>query len=146
VAGELGFDACVDYKADGVREAFERATPNGVDVVFENVGGRVFDLALARMNTFGRIAVCGLIAGYNGQDIAVRNVRSILVNRLTVQGFIVSDHGALWPEAVKELAGHFSRGELKYRESVAEGIERVPEAFLGLLKGENFGKQLVRMV
>jgi NADPH-dependent curcumin reductase CurA len=145
VVDELGFDACIDYKSDGARAAFEAATPNGVDVVFENVGGAVFDMALARMNTGGRIAVCGLIAGYNGQDIALRNVRSILVNRLTVTGFIVTDHLDVWPQALEELGKHVASGALKYRESIAMGLENVPGAFIGLLNGENFGKQLVKL-
>ncbi|MET0166011.1 MAG: NADP-dependent oxidoreductase [Vicinamibacterales bacterium] len=145
VIDELGFDACIDYKTDGARPAFEAATPSGVDIVFENVGGKVFDLALARMNAFGRVALCGLIAGYNGQDIALRNVRSLLVNRLTLQGFIISEHMSVWPEAVKELSGLVASGALKYRESVAVGIESAPQAFIGLLKGENFGKQLVKI-
>ena len=145
VVDELGFDACVDYKSEGARAAFAAATPDGVDVVFENVGGAVFDMALARMNVAGRVALCGLIAGYNRQDIALRNVRSILVNRLAVTGFIVSDHAALWPQALEELAEHVTSGALKYRESIAAGIENAPRAFLGLLTGENFGKQLVKL-
>ena len=145
VVDELGFDACIDYKSDGARAAFAAATPNGVDVVFENVGGAVFDMTLARMNVSGRVALCGLIAGYNGQDIAPRNVRSILVNRLTVTGFIVSDHLDLWPQALQELGRHVASGALKYRESIATGIENAPAAFIGLLNGENFGKQLVKL-
>jgi NADPH-dependent curcumin reductase CurA len=145
VVNELGFDACVDYKSDSARSAFATATPNGVDVVFENVGGAVFDMALARMNIGGRVALCGLIAGYNGQDIALRNVRSILVNRLTVTGFIVTDHLEVWPQALEELGRHVASGALKYRESVSAGIESAPEAFIGLLNGENFGKQLVKL-
>src|SRR5262245_27561142 len=145
VVKELGFDACVDYKSDSARPAFAAATPNGVDVVFENVGGAVFDMALARMNTGGRVALCGLIAGYNGQDIALRNVRSILVNRLAVTGFIVTDHLELWPQAIEELGRHVASGALKYRESVTAGIENAPRAFIGLLNGENFGKQLVKL-
>ena len=145
VVHELGFDACIDYKSDSARAAFAAATPNGVDVVFENVGGAVFDMALARMNTGGRIALCGLIAGYSGQDIALRNVRSILVNRLAVTGFIVSDHLELWPQALEELGRHVASGALKYRESITTGIENAPKAFIGLLSGENFGKQLVKL-
>jgi NADPH-dependent curcumin reductase len=145
VVRELGFDSCVDYKSESARAAFEAATPRGVDVVFENVGGAVFDMALARMNPDGRVALCGLIAGYNGQDIALRNVRSILVNRLAVTGFIVSDHLDVWPQALEELGRHVISGALKYRESVAMGIENAPKAFIGLLNGENFGKQLVKL-
>ena len=146
VVKELGLDACADYKAGSFREDFEAATPNGIDVVFENVGGPVFDSALAGMNPFGRIAVCGLIAGYNGQDISLRNVRSILVNRLLVQGFIVTEHLELWPQALKELAQHVAAKRIQYRETVAQGLESAPRAFIGLLRGENLGKQLVKLV
>ena len=97
------------------------------------------------MNVGGRVALCGLIAGYDGQDIAIRNVRSILINRLSVTGFIVSDHAAVWPQALQELSGHVAAGRLKYRESITTGIENAPKAFIGLLKGENFGKQLVKL-
>lgn len=144
VVNDLGFDACVDYKADGFREALKAATPRGVDVLFENVGGAVLDAGLARMNPFGRVAVCGLVAGYEGREIPLRNVRSILVNRLRVQGFIVSDHLDLWPKAIQELVGHVSRGRITWRETVAPGIESAPRAFLGMLRGENLGKQLVK--
>ena len=146
VVSELGLDACIDYKSQDFRDAFKAATPNGIDVVFENVGGEVFDMSLARMNAFGRVAMCGLIAGYSGQDIALKNVRSILVNRLLIQGFIVSEHIALWPQALKELGGYLTQGKIKYRESIVQGIAATPKAFIGLLKGENFGKQLVKLI
>ncbi len=142
---ELGFDACSDYKAADWKEAFKAATPNGVDRLFENVGGEIFDTILARMNPHGRIAVCGLISGYNGKATPLNNVRSILVNKLMVQGFIISDHFDVWPQAHKELADLVVEGKLKYRESITEGIEHAPKAFLGMLKGENFGKQVVKL-
>lgn len=145
VVRDLGFDVCVDYKSESFREEYKRATAQGIDVVFENVGGKVLDAALARMNAFGRIAVCGLIAGYNGEDIAIANVRSILTNRLLVQGFIVSEHMDLWPKALAELASHVVAGKIKYRETVAVGLENAPRAFMGLLRGENLGKQLVKV-
>jgi NADPH-dependent curcumin reductase len=145
VVEELGFDACVDHRSGALEQELAAATPGGVDVVFENVGGKVLDAALARMNAFGRIAVCGLIAGYDGQDLALRNVRSVLVNRLTVQGFIVSEHLALWPRALAELRELVAGGRLRYRETIAEGLERAPRAFMGLLRGENLGKQLVKV-
>ena len=146
VTQEFGFDACIDYKSGSFKDDFRAATGNGIDVVFENVGGMVFDAALSRMNAFGRIALCGLIAGYAGQDIALRNVRSILVNRLLVQGFIVADHLQLWPQALAELAQHVAAKRIRYRESVAQGLENAPRAFIGLLRGENLGKQLVKLV
>jgi NADPH-dependent curcumin reductase len=146
VVNELGFEACVDYKTDTFQDDFRAATPNGIDIVFENVGGMVFDAELARMNAFGRIAVCGMIAGYNGEDIGLKNVRSILTNRLLVQGFIVSEHMELWPQALKELGQYVTTKKIKYRETVALGLENAPKAFIGMLRGENFGKQLVKLI
>ena len=146
VTDEFGFDACVDYKAGRLYEDLKAATPDGVDGYFENVGGAVLDAVLRRMNAFGRIAVCGLIAGYDGKPMPVEQFRSVLVNRLKVQGFIVSEHLELWPQARAELAGLVGSGALKYRETVSQGLESAPEAFIGLLKGRNFGKQLVKLV
>lgn len=145
VLDEYGFDACVDYKAGHLAEDLSAATPAGVDMLFENVGGVIMDVVLARMNTYGRVAVCGLIAGYSGNDIALKHVRSILVNRLKIQGFIVSDHLDLWPQALKELGTRLVGGSLKYQESIAQGIDEAPQAFIGLLNGGNVGKQLVKL-
>jgi NADPH-dependent curcumin reductase CurA len=150
VTGELGFDACVDYKAHrdpkSLYQALKEATPDGVDGCFENVGGVVFDVTLARMNAFGRIALCGMISGYDGAPIPLQQPQLILQSRLTVEGFIVSEHMEVWPEALKELGMLVATGKLKYRETIAQGIDAAPEAFLGLLKGRNFGKQLVKLV
>jgi hypothetical protein len=146
VTAEFGFDACVDYKAGRLVEDLANATPGGIDGYFENVGGSVLDAVLARMNAFGRIAVCGLIAGYSGQPIPIGNFRSVLVNRLKIQGFIVSEHMQYWPAALAELSRQVGSGQLKYRETIAQGLEAAPQAFIGLLKGENVGKQLVRLV
>jgi len=149
VVEELGFDACVDYKAHAdskaLYQAIKDATPDGVDGCFENVGGPVFDAVLARMNAFGRIALCGMISGYDGEPIPLKQPQLLLTNRLTLRGFIVSEHMDLWPQALKELGGLVATGKLKYRETIANGIESAPEAFLGLLKGKNFGKQLVKL-
>jgi len=149
VTDELGFDACVDYKAHrdskSLYQALKEATPDGVDGCFENVGGTVLDVTLARMNAFGRIALCGMISGYDGQPIPLQQPQLILQSRLTIEGFIVSEHMEVWPEALKELGTMVATGKLKYRESIAEGIAAAPEAFLGLLKGRNFGKQLVKL-
>ena len=98
------------------------------------------------MNAFGRVALCGLISGYSGQPIPIQNVRSILVNRLLMQGFIVSDHMELWPQALAELAQHVAAKRIRYRETVAQGLSSAPGAFIGLLKGQNIGKQLVKLV
>ncbi|HOA94897.1 MAG TPA: NADP-dependent oxidoreductase [Quisquiliibacterium sp.] len=146
VVNEFGFDACVDYKAGNLAGDLKAATPGGIDGCFENVGGAVLDTVLSRMNAFGRIAVCGLISGYNGEPMPIENFRSVLINRLKIQGFIVSEHMELWPQALSELAAQVASGQLRYRETVAQGIESAPEAFIGLLKGRNFGKQLVKLI
>ena len=150
VVSELGFDACIDYKAHkdpkSLYEAIKAATPDGVDGHFENVGGAVLDAVLARMNAFGRIALCGMISGYDGEPIPLKQPQLLLTNRLTLEGFIVSEHMNLWPEALKELGTLVATGKLKYRETIAQGLASAPEAFLGLLKGRNFGKQLVKLV
>jgi len=150
VTRELGFDACIDYKAHAdaksLYQALKEATPDGVDGNFENVGGPILDAVLARMNAFGRIALCGMISGYDGQPIPMQHPQLILQSRLTIEGFIVSEHMEVWPEALKELGTLVATGKLKYRESVAQGIASAPEAFLGLLKGKNFGKQVVKLV
>jgi NADPH-dependent curcumin reductase CurA len=149
VVEELGFDACLDYKqyqdAVSLSKALKEVCPNGVDGYFENVGGMVLDAVLSRMNAFGRIAVCGMIAGYNGAPVPLTYPALILMNRLKVQGFIVSEHMEVWPEALKELGNLVAGGKLRARESIAQGLEAAPEAFLGLLKGRNFGKQLVKL-
>ena len=147
VIGELGFDACVDYKAGRLREDLKAAVPGGVDCYFENVGGEILDAVLARMNAFSRIAVCGLISQYNATEpYGVKTFQSILTNRIKMQGFIVSDRLELWGKALPELIGWVASGKIKYRESVAQGLENGPRAFIGLLKGENFGKQLVKLI
>lgn len=146
VVEELGFDACVDYKAGNLAADLAAAAPDGIDALFENVGGPGFDATLPLMNAFGRIALCGLIAGYNGDDLAVRNLRFMLTSRLSLRGFIVTEHMEFWPEGLRELASLVASGELKYRETVAQGLAAAPEAFIGLLGGRNFGKQLVKLI
>jgi NADPH-dependent curcumin reductase CurA len=150
VVQDLGFDACVDYKehADFVSlsKALKAVCPDGIDGYFENVGGMVLDAVLLRTNAFARIAVCGMIAGYNGAPLPLANPALILVNRLKVEGFIVSEHMEVWPDALAELGTLVGSGRFRPRESVAQGLEAAPEAFLGLLKGKNFGKQLVKLV
>jgi NADPH-dependent curcumin reductase CurA len=126
--------------------ALKEACPKGIDGYFENVGGYIFDAVLSRMNAFGRVALCGMIAGYDGQPLPLANPSLILISRLKVEGFIVSEHMEVWPEALKELGMLVATGKLKPRESIAQGLEAAPEAFLGLLKGRNFGKQLVKLV
>jgi len=150
VVEELGFDACIDYKQHpdvrSLSAALKAACPNGIDGYFENVGGIILDAVLLRANAFSRIAMCGMISGYNGEPIPLQYPQLILSNRMKVEGFIVSEHMEVWPEALKELGGLVATGQLKFRESIADGIASAPEAFMGLLKGRNFGKQLVKLV
>ena len=150
VVRELGFDACIDYKAAPDPKAFHaalrEATPAGIDGYFENVGGMILDAVMAQMNAFGRIAFCGMIAGYDGAPVPLAHPELILTQRLKLQGFIISEHLSLWPKALGELAAGVATGAIKYRETVADGLERAPAAFLGLLTGKNFGKQLVKLV
>jgi NADPH-dependent curcumin reductase CurA len=146
VVNDLGFDACVDYKAGNLYRDLKEACPKGVDVYFENVGGETLDTLLRLMNPFSRIVVCGLISDYNTTEpYAVKMIRSVLVNRIKMQGMIVFDWKDRYGEALKALAGHLAQGKLKYRESVLEGIENAPKGLVGLLKGQNFGKQLVKL-
>jgi NADPH-dependent curcumin reductase CurA len=146
VARELGFDACVDYKAANLKEALRQACPSGVDVYFDNVGGQIFDTLLAQMNLHARVVVCGLISDYNATEpYAIRNWRAVLVNRIRLQGMIVFDWKERYGEAMKALGGYFGEGKLKYRESVIEGLDNAPRGLIALLKGENFGKQLVKL-
>ena len=150
VVEELGFDECIDYRQFGdlkaMSGALKAACPNGIDGYFENVGGMLLDAVMLRANAFARIAMCGMIAGYNGEPIPMTLPQLILTNRMKIEGFIVSEHMEVWPEALKELGTLVATGKLKYRETVAQGIANAPEAFFGLLKGKNQGKQLVKLV
>jgi hypothetical protein len=146
VTQELGFDACVDYKVGRVFDDLRVACPAGVDVCFENVGGETLDTTLRLMNRFSRIVVCGLIAEYNAAEpYGYTRLRSVLVNRIKMQGMIVFDWKDRYAEAREALMRHVVAGQLKYRESVIAGLENAPRGLIGLLKGENFGKQLVRL-
>jgi NADPH-dependent curcumin reductase CurA len=154
VTRDLGFDACIDYKAAADAKSLAgliaSAAPQGVDAHFENVGGDVLNAVMTLLNPFARVAICGLISDYNatpGQTpkSAIMSPGIFLVSRIKMQGFIISDHLDLWPEGLTALAGHVVSGKLKYRESIAEGLAAAPAAFVGMLKGQNFGKQLVRL-
>jgi len=146
VTETLGFDACVDYKAGNLHDDLKAALPNGADGYFENVGGEILDAVLSRMNAFGRIALCGMIASYDGSPMPLKKPALLLTQRLKVQGFIVSESPEVWPEALTQLGGLVAQKKLQYRETIAQGLENSPEAFLGLLKGKNFGKQLVKLI
>ncbi len=146
VTRELGFDACVDYKAGNLARDLVQACPKGIDVYFENVGGEILDTVLLQMNLRSRIVVCGLISQYSAaQPYAVKNLRAVLTNRIHMQGMIVFDWKDRYGEALKALAGYLAAGKLKYRESVVEGLESAPRGLMGLLEGRNFGKQLVKL-
>ena len=146
VKDELGFDACVDHKAGNLHRDLKEACPKGIDVLFENVGAESLDTCLRLMNVFSRIVVCGLIAEYNlTEPYAYRNIRSVLVNRIRMQGMIVFDWRERYGEGLRALSELLVKGKLKYRESVVEGLENAPRGLVSLLKGGNFGKQLVKL-
>lgn len=143
---ELGFDACIDYKAEDVKAQLKAALPDGIDCLFENAGGEMFDRLLARMNPFARIALCGFIADFNTHDpYGVKKILTLILNRVKLQGFIVGDHQPRWPEALEVLTEHVAAGRIKYRESIVDGLAAAPGALVGMFKGQNFGKQLVRL-
>ena len=143
---ELGYDACLDRHSQSFAADLKAAAPNGVDGLFENAGGRIFQASLRRLNDFARIAICGLIASYEGDEAsALPDLRLVLVRRLRIEGLIVFDNMELWPRALDQLTGLYASGKLKWRESISEGLEQAPKAFLDLLAGKNFGKQLVRL-
>ncbi|MBQ1045132.1 MULTISPECIES: NADP-dependent oxidoreductase [unclassified Micromonospora] len=143
----LGFDAAFDYHDGPVSKQLRAAAPDGVDVYFDNVGGDHLEAAIGAMNLHGRAAICGMIAQYNATEppAAPRNLALVIGKRLTLRGFLVSDHGHLREQFVQEVAGWLREGRLSYDETVIDGIEQAPEAFLGLLRGENLGKMLVRL-
>jgi NADPH-dependent curcumin reductase CurA len=151
VVNDLGFDLCLDHRSENLADELKAACPQGIDVYFENVGGKVFDAVFPLLNNFSRIPVCGMIANYNatelppGPDRTPLMLRSILTKRLTFRGFIVSDFASQYPDFMRDVSGWIKEGKIKYREDIAEGIENAVSAFQGLLKGKNFGKQLVRM-
>ncbi len=158
--GKFGFDAAIDHRAfedaRSLRKAIAEAAPDGIDIYFENVGGKVFEAVLPLMNTFGRIPVCGMIAGYNlgalggveasGPDRLPMLWRSILVKQMSINGFIISNHFDHYPAFLKEVGPMVASGELAYLEDIAEGLENAPDAFVSMLKGGNTGKQIVKLV
>jgi NADPH-dependent curcumin reductase len=142
---ELGYTVCVDHKSPNFSEEMKAALPNGVDGLFENVGGEPFAQAMRRLNTFARIAICGLIASYEGALTTLPDMRIFLVKRFKMEGFIVGDHLNLWPQAIGELATLAAAKRLTWRETIRDGLENAPQALVDLLRGENFGKMLIRI-
>jgi NADPH-dependent curcumin reductase len=151
VTKELGFDACIDHRASDFVGRLTAACPKGIDVYFENVGGAVFEAMFPLLNPFARIPVCGLISMYNatsmspGPILLPHLMRAILTKRLTFCGFIVSDFSARYGDFIRDVSARVREGRIKYREDAVEGLEKAPRAFIGLLRGENFGKLLVRV-
>jgi len=153
VVEELGFDACIDHKSPDFANDLALACPKGVDIYYENVGGKVFDAIMPLLNTKARIPLCGLIAGYNaheapsGPDRLPQFQRTLLTKRVRMQGFIVfDDYADRQPEFVSAMVPWVREGKVKFREDIVEGLEQAPEAFIGLLEGRNFGKLVVRVV
>lgn len=146
VIENLGFDDCLDYKSPDLRARLMQALPQGVDCVFENVGGEVFGLLVARLNHFSRVALCGAISELdNPSPQGLQRLLPLVVNRTRIQGFIVGDRAQRWPVAIADLSDQAARGRIRYHESVAEGLAAAPSALLGVLQGHNLGKQLVRL-
>ena len=152
VVDTLGFDACIDYKADGFPEALKAAVPDGIDIYFENVGGAVFDAVMPLLNTSARIPVCGLVSQYNatslpeGPDRMNLLLGTILRKRMTMRGFIVfDDFGHLYPDFAKQMGEWVAQGKIQYREEIISGLEKAPAAFVGLLRGEAFGKRVIKL-
>ena len=152
VVDTLGFDACIDYKADGFAKALEAAVPRGIDIYFENVGGKVFDAVLPQLNSCARIPLCGVISVYNatrlpdGPDRMNFLMAQLLRLRATMRGFIVfDDFGHLYPEFAKTVGGWVKEGKIRYREEIIEGLEQAPGALVGLLRGEAFGKRVIHV-
>jgi NADPH-dependent curcumin reductase CurA len=151
VTEELGFDACLDHRQPDLADRLKAACPKGIDIYFENVGGAVFEAVLPLLNTFARIPVCGLVAHYNATELPPGPNRvpqvmlSILVKRLTFRGFIVGDFSSQFDEFLRDVSGWLREGRIKYREDITDGLENAPRELIGLLKGENFGKKIIRI-
>ena len=147
VVDDFGFDACVDYKAPDLAGQIKAAAPGGVDIYFDNVGGEVLESALANMNKLGRIPVCGVLSAYNenGAHYGVKNLQLFFDKSLKMEGFVLQAHKARWPEARNEVAELIAAGSFVSLETITDGIEAAPAAFIGMLEGKNIGKQLVKL-
>jgi NADPH-dependent curcumin reductase CurA len=144
---ELGFDAAFNYRDAPVRDQLKAAAPNGIDVYFDNVGGEHLEAAINRLNPFGRVALCGAIGQYNDASSArgPANLTLAIGKRLTLRGFLVGDHGDRTPDFVKDMGAWLRAGQIRIDETVVDGIEHAPDAFLGVLRGDNIGKMVVRV-
>lgn len=144
---ELGFDDAFNYKEGDLKDHLARTCPDGIDVYFDNVGGSMLEAALGRMNTFGRIPVCGMISQYNATEAVPgpNNMILLVSKRLKLQGFVITDHFDRMGAFFKEVGGWLAQGHITYKETIVEGIENAPDAFMGLFRGENLGKMLVKL-
>jgi len=149
VTDQLGFDACVDYKqarsAEALLSSVRAAAPDGIDLLFENVGSDVLDASLACLNPYAKVALCGMVAGYNGAAQPLHNAGKLLTMRASLQGFIITEHMEIWPQALAELAHLVQNGQLACHETIAQGLSAAPQAFIDMLDGRNLGKQLVQL-
>ena len=141
----LGIDAVINYKKEPIRDALEKATPKGIDVYFDNVGGDHLEAALRRMNSLGRIAVCGMISTYNDSQVGVRGLSAIIYSRVNIRGFVAPDFMHLYPAFIEEMTGWLKSGQVKYQETLFDGIENAPSALIALLNGANTGKMMVKL-
>ena len=141
----LGLDAVINYKKEPIRDALDRAAPRGIDVYFDNVGGEHLEAALRKMNSLGRVAVCGMISTYNDQQLGVRNLSTIIYSRINIRGFVAPDFMHLMPKFTEEMTVWLKNGDVKYRETLFDGIENAPAALIALLNGANTGKMLVKL-
>ena len=142
---EVGLDAVINYKETPIRKALEEATPKGIDVYFDNVGGDHLEAALRRINTLGRIPVCGFISGYNSGHSSVSNLSNIIYSRVMLRGFVGTDFMHLYADFQRDMAGWLKDGKVKYQETILDGIDNAPTALIGLLEGKNSGKMLVKL-
>ena len=146
VLKELGFDACVSHRVPDLAAVLRDACPKGIDVYFDNVGGEVLKAVLKNVNPFARIPLCGIISQYNATEMPPGpNLAPVLVNRVTIRGFLVSDHADRLPQFLADCSRWLREGKLKYREDIVQGLEKAPEALIGLLRGQNTGKMLVKV-
>ncbi|WP_040692136.1 NADP-dependent oxidoreductase [Pseudaminobacter salicylatoxidans] len=146
VVDELGFDACIDHRQQDFAGALAKAVGAGIDIYFDTVGGAILDAVLPLCKPNARIPLCGMIADYDSiERYGIKNLYSAIANRVTLQGFIISDHAELWPAAVTDLAGWIASGAITYRETVAQGLDQAPQALIDLLRGGNVGKQIVKI-
>ena len=147
VEDEFGFDACIDYKAPDLAGQMKAAAPDGVDVYFDNVGGEILDTVMGQCNRLARIPVCGVLSRYNdaGEPYGNKNMHLFFDKSLKMEGFVLSHHKEIWPQARAELEDMVADSRMKYRETVADGIAAAPDAFIGMLQGKNLGKQLVKL-